>query len=136
MDNSQNQSTNQRSNSSFTKTTPSTGYTTASSLVTKTNNRPHGKSRYAKKKQGRPNRPAAVKRGPAKQYISLCCSLPANKPALVKPEGGRRDEKAADQKGLGHWRCSGCRKSCKVRPEAIKTAEPVPAGVTDVPAAV
>ena len=40
------------------------------------------------------------------RYVSKCCGERADKPALVKTE---------DAEGsLGHWRCTGCRKPCKV----------------------
>jgi len=43
---------------------------------------------------------------PVFNYISACCGLKAQKPALVK---------TADAEGtLGSWRCGGCGKSAKV----------------------
>jgi hypothetical protein len=43
---------------------------------------------------------------PVYRYISACCSVQGNKPALLKtPEA---------EGTLGSWRCSGCGKRCKV----------------------
>ena len=39
-------------------------------------------------------------------YVSVCCKVLADKPALVKS--------GEAQGTLGHWRCSSCRKACKV----------------------
>ena len=52
-------------------------------------------------------------------YVSACCSTLAEKPAC-KDNGG----------ALGTWRCSQCRKVCKVRPTSkepftSKKVEPV-----------
>ena len=41
-------------------------------------------------------------------YVSACCQALADKPSLVKTEEALGT--------LGSWRCSNCRKSCKVRP--------------------
>jgi hypothetical protein len=38
-------------------------------------------------------------------YVSSCCTVLAEKPAVKDNEGA-----------LGKWRCSGCRKRCTVRP--------------------
>jgi hypothetical protein len=89
--------------------------------------RPHGKSRYAKKKSNQ-RKPVVVKRAPLKSYISGCCNLPATKPAtgqvevVQDPETKKMKDKA---KGLGHWRCTGCRKSCKVTPKKAEVVEAV-----------
>ena len=60
-----------------------------------------------------------VKRGPVKEYITACCSLPGIKPRAAQkdmakdPESGKMKETV---KGLGHWRCSSCGKLAKVTP--------------------
>jgi hypothetical protein len=53
------------------------------------------------------------------EYISKCCNVPARKPLA----GAKEIIKDADTgkfidkpKGLGHWRCQGCGKPCKVIP--------------------
>jgi hypothetical protein len=67
---------------------------------------------------------------PTFQYVSLCCSSPAVKPACVKarataPKKGKKEAKAPET-GLGHWSCGTCGKACKVsrhnRPEEKATA--------------
>ena len=78
------------------------------------------RARWAKKSKP-VARPVAVKRGPAKEYISVCCSAPAQKPPCgtktptKDPDSGKMKDKAS---GLGHFRCSQCRKACKVKPQA------------------
>lgn len=77
------------------------------------------RARWAKK--SKPVAKPVVVRGPVLEYISTCCSLPAIKPragakeVAKDPESGKMKDKS---KGLGHWRCSGCRKTAKVRPQA------------------
>lgn len=72
-----------------------------------------------------------VKRGPVKEYITACCSLPGIKPRAAQkdmakdPESGKMKETV---KGLGHWRCSGCGKLAKVTPR-----KPVIVTPTEVP---
>jgi hypothetical protein len=39
----------------------------------------------------------------------VCCSLPATKPAAASAIAGSKEKT-----GLGHFRCSGCKKGCKV----------------------
>ena len=76
------------------------------------------RKRWAKKSKP-VARPVAVKRGPVKSYTSVCCSLPASKPTAGQKETAKDAEtgKMKDKtKGLGHWRCSGCRKVCRVSP--------------------
>ena len=87
-----------------------------------TSTRPHGKSRFAQKSRGNPKKPVVVKRGPVKGYESKCCSLPAIKTACV-----RVDKKKALEQGLGKWRCSGCKKACKVTVGKVKMTEVVTA---------
>jgi hypothetical protein len=59
--------------------------------------------------------PVAV--GPSKQYLSVCCSAAATKPrcgtkvTVQDPETRKTKDKPL---GLGHWRCSACKKVCKV----------------------
>lgn len=52
-------------------------------------------------------------------YLSVCCNEVAEKPALQMPQGkvvgiypGAKPE--TDTQGLGGWRCSKCRRPCKV----------------------
>jgi hypothetical protein len=47
---------------------------------------------------------------PAFIYTSICCNLNANKTACVRP----RDKKEALTNSLGSWRCTGCKRPCKV----------------------
>ena len=78
------------------------------------------RKRWAKKSKP-VARPVAVKvfRGPTNEYISACCSAPAQKPragmkeTAKDPESGKMKEKP---KGLGKWRCSQCKKVAKVTP--------------------
>jgi hypothetical protein len=53
-------------------------------------------------------------------YVSICCNAVAEKPALLMPRGkgvgtylGAKPE--TETQGLGGWRCSTCRKPCKVQ---------------------
>ena len=75
------------------------------------------RARWAKK--SKPVAKPLVRKGPEKEYISTCCSVPARKPKagmkeMVKDaESGKTKDKA---KGLGKWRCSGCGKIAKVTP--------------------
>ena len=91
------------------------------------------RARWAKKSKPIA-RPVAVKRGPAKEYVSACCSAPATKPPCgtktptKDPDSGKMKDKAS---GLGHFRCSQCRKACKVKPQA-KAKETV---ITNIPSA-
>jgi hypothetical protein len=117
----QNQQKTEKSNTSFRK--PNGG-----NLITKNSSaqqRPNGQSRNEKRarwaKRSKPvARPVAVKRGPVKSYTSVCCSLPASKPTAGQKEMAKDAETGkmkGQVKGLGHWRCSGCRKACKVTPQ-------------------
>jgi hypothetical protein len=86
--------------------------------------RPNDQSRSAKRarwaKRSKPVAKPVVRTGPVFEYISACCSLPASKPRCgaktptKDPETGRMKDQT---KGLGHFRCSGCRKVCKVTPQ-------------------
>lgn len=68
------------------------------------------------KKHHKPAPKPVVKRGPINEYVSVCCSLPAEKPAcgstLATQTEGKKVTKVV--RGLGHFRCTGCRKGCKV----------------------
>ncbi len=79
-------------------------------------------------------RPAIVKSVSLKDavyaYVSECCTALADKPSLkaankiIKPHLGAQPEAAGT---LGKWRCSACRKSCKVRPaDKAKYLRPEP----------
>ena len=75
------------------------------------------RARWAKK--SKPVAKPSVRRGPVKSYTSVCCSLPASKPRAGQKEMAKDAETGKTKevaKGLGKWRCSGCRKVCKVRP--------------------
>lgn len=82
----------------------------------------HHQKKVAKK-------PAAPPRPPKYEYVSKCCGALGRKPAAgklvenISPES-KRTEKV--RKGLGHWRCSNCGKSCKVTPRIAKKEEPAP----------
>ena len=92
--------------------------------------RPNGQSRNEKRarwaKRSKPVAKPTVRTGPTFEYISACCSLPASKPRCgaktptKDPETGKMKDQV---KGLGHFRCSGCRKVCKVTPQ-----KPAPKG--------
>src|SRR5271166_847862 len=83
--------------------------------------KPNGPTRSEKRarwaKKSRPVAKPIVKSGPAKTYVSLCCNLPAQKPAAGEKVSMKDHESGklkTTPKGLGHWRCSGCRKIAKV----------------------
>ena len=73
------------------------------------------RARWAKKAV--PKQKPVVKSGPVFGYTSVCCSAPATKPPcgtrtpMKDAESGKMKDKVS---GLGRWRCSGCRKACKV----------------------
>lgn len=75
------------------------------------------------KNGGKPFRKPAARRGPAYEYVSSCCGVRALKPrcgakvTVKDPETGKPKQ---ESKGLGHWRCSGCRKYCSVKPQKPK----------------
>jgi hypothetical protein len=104
------------------KPTHGTSATTASNGP-KTS-RDEKRRRWAKKHRVAPK--LVVKRDPAKEYISACCSLPARKPTAGEkytakdPETGKM---ATMNRGLGKWRCSGCSKVCKVSARKPETKE-------------
>jgi hypothetical protein len=105
-----------------------------SSRKPNTNKSRKNRARYDRKKRNkRAGKQGVAQRkpvGPVKQYLSACCSLPAIKPrcgqleAVINPETKKSKEMP---KGLGHWRCTGCRKATKVTPQVPKAAEPTPA---------
>ena len=96
--------------------------------------KPVNESRNAKRarwaKKSKPVAKPVVKRGPEKEYISVCCSSVANKPkagakeVAKDPETGKMKDKS---KGLGHWRCGQCGKPTKVTP---RKPEPKVIGTT------
>ena len=117
---SQNQQKTEKLSTSFRK--PNGGnFTTKNSSAQQ---RPNGQSRNEKRarwaKRSRPVAKPTVRTGPTFEYISACCSLPASKPRCgaktptKDPETGKMKDQV---KGLGHFRCSGCRKVCKVTPQ-------------------
>src|SRR5271157_1298150 len=110
-------------NTTISKTQPKTGNFQSSSTQrngknTNSTSRSKGKSRFAQKSRGNPKKPVVAKRGPVKEYQSVCCSLPAIKPACV-----RVDKKKALEQGLGSWRCSGCHKAAKVTVSKARAPE-------------
>src|ERR1019366_1114936 len=129
---------NQNTKSPATGTTPSNGKSTRFSSTsggtqrrssTTGNGKPNGKSRFAQKSRSKPHtKPVSKPRGPVNAYTSVCCSLPASKPGCAKV-----DKKKALEQGLGSWRCSGCRKACKVTVSKFKAAEPVAPAFSDTP---
>lgn len=92
--------------------------------------RPKGKSKYAKKARINAKRASvAVKpKGPVNIYTSVCCGVPAVKKACVAVS-----KKDALTQTLGKFRCSGCKKRCKVAVSKAKTVEvvtvPLPNGI-------
>ena len=110
-------------NTTTQRTQPKTGSFQSSSdqrngKSTNSTSRSKGKSKFAQKSRGKAKAPVAVKRGPVLQYTSVCCSMPATKPACVKV-----DKKKALEQGLGSWRCTGCHKAAKVTVSKAKPAE-------------
>ena len=90
------------------------------------------RARWAKK--AKPVAKPIVRKGPEKEYISACCSVPARKPragmkeSVKDPETGKTKDKP---KGLGHWRCTACGKVAKVTPQKPASKEVAP--VTEAP---
>lgn len=82
------------------------------------NRNPKNKSRYSNKRKNRGAvKPVRRSSGPVFEYVSQCCGTIARKPrcgqleAVVNPE----TKKIKDvPRGLGHFRCNGCGKGCKV----------------------
>jgi hypothetical protein len=86
---------------------------------TSTQKRTNSNSKYAQKSRGKKFvKPAPKPRGPVNTYTSVCCSLPATKPAAASLIAGSKD-----RTGLGHFRCSGCKKSAKVTVSKFKAPE-------------
>ena len=91
----------------------------------KPSSRDEKRKRWAKRSKPQ-QKSVAYRKGPEKEYISACCSVPARKPpagqkeSMKDPETGKTKDKP---KGLGHWRCGACGKSCKVTPR-----KPEPSG--------
>src|ERR1700676_1417598 len=91
-----------------------------------------GNSKYAQKSRGKSKAPVSKPRGPVNTYTSVCCSLPATKPAAASSVAGSKEKT-----GLGHFRCTGCKKGCKVTvskfkaPEVV-TGKPTTSDVVDV----
>lgn len=46
-------------------------------------------------------------------YTSLCCAEPATKPPCERAKDDRKEGKPS-QSPLGKWKCTRCRKTCKV----------------------
>src|ERR1039458_2194697 len=82
------------------------------------------RARWAKK--AKPVAKPIVRKGPEKEYISACCSVPARNPragmreSVKAPETGKTKDKP---KGLGHWRCTACGKVAKVTPRKPEPKE-------------
>ena len=103
------------------------------------------RTRWAKKSVPK-QKPVAPRKENVHEYISTCCSVVANKPrcgmkvASIDPETGRPAKKEKVT-GLGHFRCSQCRKVCKVKTQAptakttIANVVPVVAQLAEVPIA-
>jgi hypothetical protein len=108
---------------------PTAKKSSASAQKPKEGTRDEKRKRWAKK--AKPIAKPPVRRGPVNEYISVCCSAPAQKPpcgtkvASLDPETGR-PAKSDKTTGLGHFRCSQCRKACKVKPQAPKAKEAAP----------
>ena len=95
--------------------------------------KPHQETRNEKRarwaKKAKPVAKPVLQRGPVHEYISACCTAPATKPpcgtkvASIDPETGKPAKKDKTT-GLGHFRCSQCRKACKVTPrKSVKAVE-------------
>ena len=81
-----------------------------------------GKSRYANKARSNFKKaPVAAKpKGPVNTYTSVCCGVPATKKACVAVS-----KKDALTQTLGKFRCSACKKRCKVTVSKYKAPETV-----------
>ena len=122
------------------KPTVNSGTVKQSSSAQKVNEgtREEKRKRWAKKAVPK-QRPVAPRRENAYEYISVCCGVVANKPrcgmkvASVDPETGRPAKKEKST-GLGHFRCSQCRKACKVKTQAptSKTAGNIGGSCPDI----
>lgn len=123
------------SNSTIQKTPTGTGNSQSSSTQTRkpntrstfqgqkrngTNKVGHGKSRYANKARSNFKKaPVAAKpKGPVNTYTSVCCGVPAIKKACVAVS-----KKDALTQTLGKFRCSACKKRCKVTVSKYKAPE-------------
>ena len=111
----------------------SAGKQTAKPTVQKSSGsaqKPHDETRNSKRarwaKKAKPVAKPIVRKGPEKEYISACCSVPARKPragmkeTVKDPESGKTKDKP---KGLGHWRCTACGKVAKVTPRKPEPKE-------------
>lgn len=90
-------------------------------------NRNAKRARWAKKSKP-VVKPVAPRKGPEKEYISACCSVPARKPRAGQKESSKDPESGKLKtipKGLGHWRCGGCGKATKVTPRKPQGTEVV-----------
>jgi hypothetical protein len=78
-----------------------------------------GSSKYAQKSRG--NKFVNLVRkpqGPVNTYTSVCCSVPATKTPCIAVS-----KKDALVQGLGKFRCSACKKRCKVTVSKFKAPE-------------
>src|ERR1035441_1646821 len=111
----------------------SAGKQTAKPTVQKSSGsaqKPHDETRNSKRarwaKKAKPVAKPIVRKGPEREYISACCSVPARKPRagmkepVKDPESGKTKDKP---KGLGHWRCTACGKVAKVTPRKPESKE-------------
>lgn len=113
------------SNSTIQKTPTGTGksqssFTRTSRPNTSSASRPKGRSKYAKKARSNFKKsPVAAKpKGPVNTYTSVCCGVPATKKACVAVS-----KKDALTQTLGKFRCSACKKRCKVTVSKYKAPE-------------
>jgi hypothetical protein len=68
-----------------------------------------------KKKNVKPQ----IKRAEVFIYTSICCNVKAKKPPVQRADADIAESKFSEC-GLGHWTCSQCEKSCKVKRTRIK----------------
>ena len=101
---------------------------------TNSTSRPKGKSKYAKKFRSNVKKAPVVAKpkGPVYTYTSECHGAPAIKKACVAVS-----KKDALTQTLGKFRCSACKKRCKVTVSKAKPAEDLGRGtsITEVPIA-
>ena len=123
----------QKSSTSFTKqNTRNSGTKTFSGKNASSRN--EKRARWAK--QNKPKAKPVVQNIPTREYISVCCKVQARKPAAGQKEMTRDPDSGKSKsvpKGLGHWRCGGCGKSCKVTVQApsvrvVTNIPPAPPG--------
>lgn len=63
-------------------------------------------------------------------YTSECCGELAKKPPVERSTADRKENKYSEC-GLGHWHCTKCSKSCKVKRSRVKEESVEQSGTTE-----